>query len=555
MPFDPNASFGKSLFFGEILEDQILPFPRMPRDQAELVQPICETIDRYMAGIETRKLDRAGEFPPELLQSLKEMGLFGVIVPEEHGGLGLSNTGYARVMQQIASWDGSIAVTLGAHSSIGFKGLLLFGREEQKRRYLPKLATGEMIAGFCLTEPGSGSDAFSIKTSARREGDFYVLNGQKLWITNGGIADFYTVFAKTTPDAPEKKGSISAFIVTRDLGGITHGPHEDNKWHPAIRTGQPGLLSLSSMPPPGVAFTFTIFNLIAPTRLVRGPVAEGGSDRLHRLLDAPTAPLLSRRSVADLNQIRTIAGNKAGAVARWAVTRHDDGGLECLQPVETLEPLPEARMRARKGRLSAHGEIAGKQNALGLDPDDRIAGRMVWAHGNELRLYPAEVEIVVALECNVGLAEICVLQQFGINCGTAGKYFGELQAELGDVLHLVGRANQRGRGRKGLGAEVVLGVNVGGDKIEQLPCQPVSLPPRTPLRHWAAQSGVDHKDGTVADDVADVGHRGHAVVRDDVDAGGNLAETLHPDDWRRRRLRHERGRCSREHQCSGDDFE
>jgi alkylation response protein AidB-like acyl-CoA dehydrogenase len=227
MPFDPNASFGKALFFGEILEDQLFPYPEMAREQVELVAPICETIDRYMAGIDGRKLDQQGELPKELLQSLREMGLFGLIVPEEHGGLGLSNTAYARVMQQVASWDPSIAVTLGAHSSIGFKGLLLFGTESQKRRYLPKLASGEMIAAFCLTEPGSGSDAFSIKTSARRDGDFYVLNGQKLWITNGGIADFYTVFAKTTADTAGQKGKITAFVVTRDLGGITHGPHED----------------------------------------------------------------------------------------------------------------------------------------------------------------------------------------------------------------------------------------------------------------------------------------------------------------------------------------
>src|SRR3984893_9332272 len=203
MPFDPNASFGKSLFFGDILEDQLFPYPEMPRDQAELVQPICETIDKYMAEIDTRKLDRVGEFPPELLQSLKEMGLFGMIVPEEHGGLGLSNTGYARVMQQVASWDASIAVTLGAHSSIGLKGLLLFGTAEQKRRVLPKLGSGEMI------------------------GDFYILNGQKPWIRNGVVADFYTVFAKTTPDTGDQKGKITAFVVTRDLGGVTSGPHED----------------------------------------------------------------------------------------------------------------------------------------------------------------------------------------------------------------------------------------------------------------------------------------------------------------------------------------
>src|SRR5207244_718321 len=136
--------------------------------------------------------DRTGEMPPEVLQSLREIGLFGMIVPEEHGGLGLSNTGYARVMQQVAGWDGSVAVTLGAHSSIGMKGLLLFGTDAQRKRFYPKLATGEMIAAFCLTEPGSGSDAFSIKTKADKQKDgSWILNGQKLWITNGGIADFF----------------------------------------------------------------------------------------------------------------------------------------------------------------------------------------------------------------------------------------------------------------------------------------------------------------------------------------------------------------------------
>src|SRR3989442_2250237 len=187
MPFDPNASFGKSLFFGEILEDQLFPYPEMTRDQAELVAPICETIDRYMGGIDSRKLDREGEFPPEVLQSLRDIGLFGLIVPEEHGGLGLSNSGYARVMQQVSMYDVSIAVTLGAHSSIGFKGLLLFGNAAQKRRYLPNLATGQTIAAFCLTEPGSGSYGISIQTSTRRLRDFLLLPTPEIGITNGGV--------------------------------------------------------------------------------------------------------------------------------------------------------------------------------------------------------------------------------------------------------------------------------------------------------------------------------------------------------------------------------
>jgi acyl-CoA dehydrogenase family member 9 len=229
MPFDPQASFGKALFFGDILEDQIFPYPEMAAEQRDTVGTMLGAVDRYMAGVDSAALDRAAELPADLLASLREMGLFGLLVPEEYGGLGLDNTGYARVMEQIASWDGSVAVTLGAHSSIGFKGLLLFGTEAQKRRYLPRLATGELIAAFCLTEPGSGSDAFSIKTRAERspDGKHWILNGEKLWISNGGFADFFTVFAKTTPDTPSQKGSITAFIVTRDLGGVTNGPHED----------------------------------------------------------------------------------------------------------------------------------------------------------------------------------------------------------------------------------------------------------------------------------------------------------------------------------------
>jgi acyl-CoA dehydrogenase family member 9 len=229
MPFDPQASFGKALFFGEILEDQIFPYPEMGPEEKETVRSVVDAVSRYLSTVDGAKLDRAGEMPGDLLQNMRELGLFGLIVPQEYGGIGLSNTGYARVMEEAAGWDGSVAVTIGAHSSIGFKGLLLFGSEEQKQRYLPKLATGEIIAAFCLTEPGSGSDAFSIRTKAVKSGDgsHYLLNGEKLWITNGGIADFFTVFAKTTPDVPGKRGHISAFIVTRDLAGVTSGPHED----------------------------------------------------------------------------------------------------------------------------------------------------------------------------------------------------------------------------------------------------------------------------------------------------------------------------------------
>src|SRR5258706_7018803 len=126
MPFDPNLSFGKSLFFGDILEDQIFPYAEMPPDQVETVAPICEAIDKYMSTIDSRKLDRAGEMPPELLQSLREMGLFGVLVPEEYGGLGLSNSGYARVMQEVAGVGGFIAGPPGPPPPLRLQGPVPF---------------------------------------------------------------------------------------------------------------------------------------------------------------------------------------------------------------------------------------------------------------------------------------------------------------------------------------------------------------------------------------------------------------------------------------------
>jgi len=229
MPFDPNRSFGKSLFFGEILEDQLFPYPEMPAEQQTMVRDLLEPVRKFLSKVDVKGMDRAGELTPGLLDELKAMGLFGLIVPEEYGGLGLTSVQYARVLQEIGGLDPGSTLTLGAHSSIGFKGLLMFGTPEQKAKYLPRLATGELIAAFCLTEPGSGSDAFSIKTRAEKsaDGKHYVLNGQKLWITNGGIADFFTVFAKTTPDTEQQKGKVSAFIVERAFAGVTNGPHED----------------------------------------------------------------------------------------------------------------------------------------------------------------------------------------------------------------------------------------------------------------------------------------------------------------------------------------
>jgi alkylation response protein AidB-like acyl-CoA dehydrogenase len=222
-----TVSFMRSLCMGQIEEDVILPFPTIPSAEKETLRGVVSSLEQLLKPREAdfRHWDREGEFPPEFIDELKSFGLFSFVIPEEHGGMAFGSSAYSRALQEVAKYDASVAVTVGAHSSIGMRGLLLFGNDEQKARYMPKLATGEMIAAFCLTEPGAGSDAASIKTSAVKDGEDWILNGNKLWITNGGIAEFFTVFAKT--DEALGRGKMSAFLVTRDMAGVSSGPHED----------------------------------------------------------------------------------------------------------------------------------------------------------------------------------------------------------------------------------------------------------------------------------------------------------------------------------------
>src|SRR3982075_848878 len=219
-------SVAKNLMSGKILEDRLFPYPALRDKDCEVLGMMVDAIDQFLGPkhLDLKRWDRAAEQPAEFIQGLRDLGLFGLIIPEEHGGLGLSNAGYARVLSQSSSHDSSVSLTIGAHSSIGMKGILLFGTAEQKARYLPKLASGEMIAAFCLTESGAGSGAASIRTQAVKNADgSWKLNGEKIWITNGGIADLYTVFARTSSAA----GKITAFVVEAAWPGVSHGQHED----------------------------------------------------------------------------------------------------------------------------------------------------------------------------------------------------------------------------------------------------------------------------------------------------------------------------------------
>ncbi|MFL5302996.1 MAG: acyl-CoA dehydrogenase family protein [Anaeromyxobacteraceae bacterium] len=224
-----TASFVQALCMGQIEEEIVVPYPEMKAAEKETLGHVLTSINQLLGprARDFREWDVRGELPRAFVDELKAFGLFGLVIPEEHGGLGFGSTAYSRVLQEIAKHDASVALTVGAHSSIGMRGLLLFGTDAQKRRWLPRLATGELIAAFCLTEPGAGSDAAAVRTTATRQGDGWLLSGDKLWITNGGIADFFTVFAKTPNPTGSGKASMTAFVVTRDMPGVSVGPHED----------------------------------------------------------------------------------------------------------------------------------------------------------------------------------------------------------------------------------------------------------------------------------------------------------------------------------------
>lgn len=225
-----KLSFSKALFSGVILDDLVFPYPKMKTEEAENLKMIIESFNKFAAdNIDSPKFDRDEHIPQEVIDGLKELGFFGLNTPEEYDGFGLGSTAFTKILSTVSAWDGSTSLVIGAHQSIGIKALSLFGSEEQKKKYFPKLITGEMIGAFCLTEPGAGSDAAGIKTKAVRDekNGYYILNGSKLWITNGGFADFFTVFAKEEIEKDgEKAEKITAFIVTSDMPGVSRGKKE-----------------------------------------------------------------------------------------------------------------------------------------------------------------------------------------------------------------------------------------------------------------------------------------------------------------------------------------
>ena len=192
----------------------------VPGDLQHLATVVRQFVEQEVEPI-WRQIEETNSIPPEVLRKAGEIGLFGFNIPEEYGGLGLSMVGKALVYEELGRTHAGFATTVGLHNGIASTGIVQLGNERQKQHYLPRMAAGEWLGAFALTEPGAGSDAAAISTRAERRGDRWVLNGTKHFITNAHLARVFTVFAVT--DKSKGPKGISAFVVERDAAGFSVG--------------------------------------------------------------------------------------------------------------------------------------------------------------------------------------------------------------------------------------------------------------------------------------------------------------------------------------------
>jgi acyl-CoA dehydrogenase family protein 9 len=225
-PLEGVSSFGKALFCGEIHEDLVFPYPKPDDAEEQKIRRLIDALREFAArSIDPRKIEEQRWIGDDVVEGLGERGLCGLYVPERYGGQGLSQTGYCRVFETFAQIDATVSVVMGVHQSIGMKGIVLFGSDEQKERFLPELAIGRKLAGFALTEPNAGSDAYQIESRAVRQPDgSWRLNGEKCYIGNAGKGSVFVTFARAEVEGRDRH---VALILEKGMPGFETGPRYD----------------------------------------------------------------------------------------------------------------------------------------------------------------------------------------------------------------------------------------------------------------------------------------------------------------------------------------
>src|SRR3954466_14709776 len=219
------SSFAKSLFLGEIHEELVFPFPLPGEDDQRRTRELVQQVRDFGEAYDPKKVEDDRWIGDDKIAELGERGLTGLYVPTEYGGQGLSQTGYCRVSEEFAQIDATLSVIMGVHQSIGMKGIVLYGSDEQKERFLPDLASGRKLAAFALTEPNAGSDAYHVESRAVKQPDgSWKLNGHKRYIGNGSKAGVLVTFARAEVDGEDKH---IALILEPDMDGFEVGDRYD----------------------------------------------------------------------------------------------------------------------------------------------------------------------------------------------------------------------------------------------------------------------------------------------------------------------------------------
>jgi acyl-CoA dehydrogenase family protein 9 len=325
-----GIGFLENLFQGTFLHGP--DFPGAPAVDTERVDAFMERFKSAVSGFEAQKIEGMHVVPPPLLERLKEIGMFGLIIGREHGGMGFGLHEYLAVIQRMSESDMALALIPLAHLSIGVMGVILFGTDEQKLRYLPKAASGETIFAYALTEPDTGSDAQHVKTCAlpAEDGGFYILNGTKTYITNANYAGAFSAFAQLDPQKP---GRMGMFIVERGWDGVTVG---------------------SDMPKMGLSVSSTASVRFSGVRVPKENLVGGPGDGFKIAMTILNYGRLLSASLRDMS--------------RRSRTRAQFGS-----PIREFELIQEKLVHARVHGLAASAMTSFTAELLARDPLSNVA--------------------------------------------------------------------------------------------------------------------------------------------------------------------------------------
>ena len=354
VPREGVSSFAKSLFFGEIHEDLVFPYPLSNDAEQDKVRSLIASVREFAAeSIDMAKIEEDGWIGDDVVRGLGERGLCGLYVPEQYGGQGLSQTGYCRVFEAFSQVDASVSVVMGVHQSIGMKGIVMFGSDEQKQRLLPDLASGRKLAAFALTEPEAGSDAYHLQSRAVLQSDgSWLLNGEKRFIGNGSKAGVIVTFARAEVDGRDRH---IALILTPDMDGLQVGKRYDTMglrgndlrhlYYNDIRVPPENVLG-----EPGDGFQIAM-EVLNNGRMSLGTGSVGAAKKF---LDVAIEHVTSRRQFDRPLAEFELVQEKIG----WMVVpvRAGVDGLHDHRP----------RRRGRSGLLAGVGDLQGRRNRVPL---------------------------------------------------------------------------------------------------------------------------------------------------------------------------------------------